>query len=161
MEIIKRADILIISKLTWPSFYFNRSKMEGELRLVSKKKTTSAVWVHFGIAVDEDGKATTENEATCRICFKKVSIKGGTTSNLSSHLKVKHPAESARLQPSASPSQSNRAGPSRSNLTTITDAFTRPKRKFYLKKEINCQWCVIELPNITKLCKPLLLRRQR
>ena len=60
MEIIKRADLLIISKLTWPSFYFNRSKMEGELRLVSKKKTTSAVWVHFGIAVDEDGKATTE-----------------------------------------------------------------------------------------------------
>lgn len=60
--------------------------------LVPKKKTKSPIWTHFGLPADSSGQLVNENIAICKICTTAVSAKGGTTSNLISHLKLYHPS---------------------------------------------------------------------
>nr|XP_028576607.1 zinc finger BED domain-containing protein 1-like isoform X2 [Podarcis muralis] len=75
--------------------------------LVEKRKTKSAVWMHFGLPADESGRVLTDNGAICKICLHSVSAKGGNTSNLSSHLKFHHPLKFRELStPVAVPSSS-------------------------------------------------------
>lgn len=49
----------------------------------SNKRKHSSVWSHF----DEDG----EQKAKCKHCKSSISTSGGSTGNLSRHLKLKHP----------------------------------------------------------------------
>ena len=96
-----------------------------ELRLISKKRATSAVWAHFGIEVDENDKTINANEVTCRICKKKVAVKDGSTTNMTAHLKIKHPREystTVKQQPSKSASTSSQM------QTTIAQAFSRGQK---------------------------------
>jgi len=46
-----------------------------------ERSNQSKVWEHFA----QDG-----NQASCRLCTKKLCCNGGSTSGLSRHLKSKH-----------------------------------------------------------------------
>lgn len=61
--------------------------------LVVKKNTKSPIWAHFGLPADSSGHIMNENIAICKLCTTAVSAKGGTTSNLTSHLKLYHPSQ--------------------------------------------------------------------
>ena len=54
--------------------------------LVSKKKTTSAVWEYFGFQANQKGEPVNTDEAICKLCNKKVIARDGNTSNLRTHL---------------------------------------------------------------------------
>ncbi|XP_053218763.1 nucleolar protein 9 isoform X1 [Podarcis raffonei] len=69
--------------------------------LVGKPKTKSPVWVHFGLPADESDRLVVHNIAICKICLHSVSVKGGNTTNLTSHLKLHHPQKFKEL-PSSS-----------------------------------------------------------
>lgn len=60
-------------------------------KLVSKKKTKSPIWSHFGLPANENGQIVDSNIAVCKICLNVVSSKGGSTSNMIGHLKLHHP----------------------------------------------------------------------
>lgn len=62
-------------------------------QIIEKPKTKSAVWLHFGLPADENGCAVNINVAICKLCSKPVSVKGGSTSSLSCHLRHHHPEE--------------------------------------------------------------------
>ena len=51
------------------------------MELAAKLKTKAPVWQYFGLAVDEDGKIKSADEAICRLCNGSVMAKGGNTSN--------------------------------------------------------------------------------
>ncbi|XP_031677083.1 uncharacterized protein LOC116372120 isoform X2 [Oncorhynchus kisutch] len=59
--------------------------------LVSKPKVKSAIWVHFGFKPNEKGEPQNIDEAVCRLCRRIVFVKGGNTSNLRHHLRLRHP----------------------------------------------------------------------
>ena len=65
--------------------------------LVEKKKTKSPIWEHFKLPADEKGQLVTNDIAICMICNFPVSCKGGSTTNLSSHLKVYHPLNYSQI----------------------------------------------------------------
>nr|XP_028557489.1 nucleolar protein 9 isoform X2 [Podarcis muralis]XP_028557490.1 nucleolar protein 9 isoform X2 [Podarcis muralis]XP_028557491.1 nucleolar protein 9 isoform X2 [Podarcis muralis] len=69
--------------------------------LVGKPKTKSPVWMHFGLPADESDRLVVHNIAICKICLHSVSVKGGNTTNLTSHLKLHHPQKFKEL-PSSS-----------------------------------------------------------
>ncbi|CAB1326955.1 unnamed protein product [Coregonus sp. 'balchen'] len=60
--------------------------------LVSKKRATSTVWVHFGVKPNDKGEPENKEEAVCRLCRRIVPCKTGSPTNLRSHLRVHHPA---------------------------------------------------------------------
>lgn len=64
------------------------------------KRTRSDAWVHFGYCKGSDGKLIEDNQPVCRKCQRKVSAKGGNTSNLTSHLRDHHPQQEAFVHPS-------------------------------------------------------------
>ncbi|XP_019858606.1 PREDICTED: zinc finger BED domain-containing protein 1-like [Amphimedon queenslandica] len=66
--------------------------------LVSKRNTTSFVWQYFGFRPDDSGRPREEDRPICKICSKIVISKGGNTSNLLSHIRIKHPEEYQRLK---------------------------------------------------------------
>ena len=61
------------------------------VRVVAKKRTTLYVWNFFGM------KNNDVNTAVCRLCQKPVLVRGGNTSNLSSHLRNHHAKEYAAV----------------------------------------------------------------
>lgn len=85
-------------------------------QLVTKSKSTkSAVWAFFGFEGDEEGKPKQEDIAICRICERKVSAKGGNTSNLLSHLKNHHPLKYNEVKKAGQSSSTSSEG---STITT-------------------------------------------
>ena len=71
-----------------------KKRKMSEILLVAKTKAMkSAVWEHFGFERGDDRWPKQEEVATCRLCKKTVSAKGGNTSNLLTHLKKPSPAE--------------------------------------------------------------------
>lgn len=66
-------------------------------RLVPKKSAKSPAWSYFGLPCTETGELVSENLAICQICKYPVSSKGGSTTNLFSHLKNHHPIEYSSL----------------------------------------------------------------
>ncbi|KAK7918646.1 hypothetical protein WMY93_009930 [Mugilogobius chulae] len=65
--------------------------------LVPKQNTSPAVWEHFGFQPNENGEPENLEQAVCKICEAKISVKRGNTSNLRAHLSTHHPAAAARL----------------------------------------------------------------
>ena len=63
------------------------SSISGDTLITKTKSVKSAVWKYFGY---KDEAAMKEETAICRICRKAVSVRGGNTSNLISHLKIHH-----------------------------------------------------------------------
>ena len=65
----------------------------GSLGLVSKPKTSSAVWNYFGIKSDSLGSPLVGEleKPVCKLCGKSVLAKGSNTSNLFKHLESSHP----------------------------------------------------------------------
>ena len=66
---------------------------KATVQLVPKPNTTSPVWKHFALEVDEKGKVKNDEEVVCQLCSKKVVAKGSNTSNLIAHLRVHHPLQ--------------------------------------------------------------------
>ncbi len=64
--------------------------------------TVSPVWIYFGLEADGQGKLISKEIAICRLCNSRTSTKGGSTSNLFSHLKNHHPKEYAYLKSASS-----------------------------------------------------------
>lgn len=95
-------------------------------KLLPKANAKSAVWNYFGFKPGPDGKPLDESSATCRICSRSYSAKGGNTSNLFSHLELKHGKEYAEAK-AASSGTSARAARSKDRQQqqpTISDAIT-------------------------------------
>ncbi|XP_033742748.1 zinc finger BED domain-containing protein 1-like [Pecten maximus] len=61
---------------------------KNKFDIVTNRKAKSTVWEHFGLKKIE-GKLV-ENVAVCRMCMASVKYSGGTT-NLSSHIRARHP----------------------------------------------------------------------
>ena len=72
---------------------------DQEPALVNKPKTKSPVWAYFGFKPGPDSKPADPSSAICRLCKYPAAAKGGNTSNLFSHLEIKHPTEYAALKP--------------------------------------------------------------
>ena len=68
-----------------------KDETEPEIELVAKRKTIAPVWKHFGFEADEKGKPQSPDRPKCRVCQQEVAAKDGNTSNLTSHLKNRHP----------------------------------------------------------------------
>lgn len=68
--------------------------------LVGKRNVTSPIWEHFGFVPNEKGEPNNLDEAICRLCGKKLSVKRANTSNLQSHLQSCHPAAYTQLMSS-------------------------------------------------------------
>ena len=73
--------------------------------LVAKPKCVSGVWGYFGFIPNDQGQPQNINEAICKLCFrstghlpKPVAVHGGNTSNLFSHLRVRHAAVHAEVK---------------------------------------------------------------
>lgn len=61
-------------------------------RLVPKKSAKNPAWSYYGLPVTQTGELVSENLGVC-----KISAKGGSTTNLFSHLKFHHPVEYTSL----------------------------------------------------------------
>lgn len=68
------------------------------LLLTHKRNTKSIVWEYFGLECSEDGSMKDRDMAVCNICLKRISAKGGNTSNLFQHVGVHHPEEYAIIR---------------------------------------------------------------
>ena len=65
------------------------------IKIVAKEKTVSPIWTYFGLEAYDDGKPISKDNAICRLCETPVPSKGGSTSNMFSHLKCHHPKKYA------------------------------------------------------------------
>ena len=74
--------------------------------IVDKPGTKSEIWRYFGLHADKDGKPVNNGTAVCRICNRDVLAKAGNTSNLISHLCLKHPSVYAQSSFISKPSSS-------------------------------------------------------
>ena len=61
--------------------------------LVKKANTISVVWNYFGLKADREGCPIVKEcgSPVCKVCGKVVPAKGGSTSNLPTHLRNNHP----------------------------------------------------------------------
>ncbi|XP_029018819.1 uncharacterized protein LOC114862522 isoform X3 [Betta splendens] len=71
--------------------------------LVSKPGGKSIVWVSFGFKADENGQPLNPGQAVCRLCRKTILSKGGSTTNLRNHLKVRHRVDLLEASSSTTP----------------------------------------------------------
>jgi len=62
-----------------------------EVELVAKKSTKALVWKYFGFEGEDDGRPHSLDTPKCRLCQLPVGAKDSNTTNLYSHLKIKHP----------------------------------------------------------------------
>ena len=67
-------------------------------QLVAKPNSTSKVWWYFGFVPNGIGIPADTNKATCKLCARSVSCKGGNTSNLFTHLRIHHCAIHSQLK---------------------------------------------------------------
>ncbi|XP_010886538.2 uncharacterized protein LOC105020893 isoform X2 [Esox lucius] len=59
--------------------------------LVCKPNVKSPIWVHFGFKPNDKGEPLKLDEAVCRLCRRIVFVKGGNTTNVRHHLRLRHP----------------------------------------------------------------------
>ncbi len=79
----------------------------SSVRIVPKANTVSPVWIYFGLEADGQGKLISKEIAICRLCNSRTSTKGGSTSNLFSHLKNHHPKDAYLKSASSKPAKSS------------------------------------------------------
>lgn len=60
---------------------------QGEV-LVPKPRVTALLWVHYGFRPNDKGDSSNTVEVFCKICRKKVPVKGST--NLKRHRHIVH-----------------------------------------------------------------------
>ena len=93
-------------------------------RIIPKENTVSPVWTYFGLEADATGKPISKDIEICRVCNSMSTTKGGSTSNLFSHIKNHHPMEYANLKEisvaSSKPSRSSHQPSSSSQPTIMT-----------------------------------------
>lgn len=109
-------------------------------RLIPKKKVKSLVWSYFALPANEEGKLVAENLAVCKLCKCPVSSKGGSTTNLTAHLKNYHPTEYTNISgnrstPSASASFVGNIGTSNSVDDVPNPAFIEEREMPPRKKQ--------------------------
>ena len=68
---------------------------KATVQMMPKPNTTSPVWKHFALEVNEKGKVKNDEEVVCWLCSKKVVAKESNRSNLIVHLRVHHPLQYA------------------------------------------------------------------
>ena len=69
--------------------------------LVRKHKAKSPAWDYFGLRVDLEGRVvkSTADQPVCKTCGKAVPSKGGSTTNLYTHLEDHHPELYSEVAP--------------------------------------------------------------
>ncbi len=77
-----------------PAVFYRFLVMASRQQLTEKCGTKSAVWKYFGLIADDSGGGSQQDNPVCRICGVQVRAATGSTSNLLSHLKNKHPKAS-------------------------------------------------------------------
>ena len=101
------------------------------IRLIAKKNTTSHVWTYFGFVPGPSGKPLNLDIPVCTICFRDVPAKWGNTSNLLSHLEIKHPTEYTEVKSlqsaTASSSRTTRSS-SKKGQQTLQQCIDRTKK---------------------------------
>ena len=108
----------------------SRSRVED---LVAKPKCVSGVCGYFGFVPNKQGQPQNTKQAICKLCFrstgqlpKPVAVHGGNTSNLISHLRIRHAAVHAEVKASIAAKEASKSTPRTSHQqATLTDAFTR------------------------------------
>ena len=97
------------------------------VQLVAKANAKSPAWTYFGFQADEQGKATSDSAIICRLCNQPVkSGGGGSTSNLISHLRIKHPLKHAEVRKAIKDRcSSSHSSAATSEQPTIADALQR------------------------------------
>ena len=59
--------------------------------IVSNKRAKADAWMHFGFKKDKNTNEIDKSVAICKLCNAEVKCAGGTT-NLSHHMRRKHPS---------------------------------------------------------------------
>ena len=98
------------------------------IELVDKKNTKSPIWAHLGFKPNGNGTPKDLDTPVCKKCFTEVITRNGNTSNLRTHLRLKHPDIYKNL-PSveSSPRQQLRVLPHSGTQTRIEESFDRGK----------------------------------
>ena len=101
--------------------------MEDErVVLVAKPRATAPMWAHFGFKSNDKGLPNNLDEPICKLCRKKIPVKGGNTTNLKQHLQVHHPqnyAELGNTTPAKAP-----VGPTAARQQTIGESIARSSK---------------------------------
>ncbi|XP_022533222.2 uncharacterized protein LOC103043043 isoform X3 [Astyanax mexicanus] len=74
----------VVSSFTW------EADMDSSSLCPPTHKVKSAVWKFFGYPRDSEGSVVCNGFPICKLCQKKVSAKGGNTTNMFSHLRDYH-----------------------------------------------------------------------
>ncbi|XP_072552290.1 uncharacterized protein [Salminus brasiliensis] len=74
----------VVSSFTW------EADMDSSSLCPPTHKVKSAVWKFFGYPRDPEGSVVCNGFPICKLCQKKVSAKGGNTTNMFSHLRDYH-----------------------------------------------------------------------
>ncbi|KAL7863945.1 hypothetical protein AOLI_G00153650 [Acnodon oligacanthus] len=74
----------VVSSFTW------EADMDSSNLCPPTHKVKSAVWKFFGYPKDAEGSVVCNGFPICKLCQKKVSAKGGNTTNMFSHLRDYH-----------------------------------------------------------------------
>ena len=98
------------------------SSSSTESRIVCKPNTTSQIWKHFGLEGDDSGKPINADQVICRICDVVVRTKGGSTTNLYTHLKKHH---LLKYSETCNSSKGRNKSSSSSTQPSIQEAFSK------------------------------------
>ena len=105
--------------------------------IVLKKRVVSLEWDYFGLCADNKGKVINEGVAAFCQCNSNVHASGGNTSNLLSHLRMRHPSQytqvlqSQKCKAKENEKPSNASLLSATNQASIPELFTRVQK--YMK----------------------------
>ena len=72
-------------------------KMAVEFEIVKNKRGKSAVWEHFGLKKKKVDDTIVAGIAVCKICGSVVKCVGGGTSNMMSHMRVRHHSTKVKM----------------------------------------------------------------
>ena len=100
---------------------------DAEAELVLTKNTKSLVWKYFGFEVNDDGRPTSLDTPKCRLCQLPVGAKDSNTTNLYSHLKIKHPEEFSLLQCTNSSKRCKAQKETGKNQPSLTETWNKHK----------------------------------
>ena len=115
---------------------------------VDKAGTKSEIWRYFGLHADKDGKPVNNGTAVCHICHRDVLAKAGNTSNLISHLRLKHPSVYAQssfiTKPSSSKADSHQKGQiSIASLFAQSQPYDRKSKKWNSLTKV-VTYCIVK-----------------
>ena len=96
-----------------------------QLELVEKRNTKSPVWRHFAFEAGINGKPKNIDKLRCKLC-KEVTAHFGNTSNLFTHVRIKHPdvytvLAKERQEIAASSSTKTQENVSRTSIITFLE----------------------------------------